>query len=68
MRGRVRGMGRELLKGGGTMYDLLFGLLISTAAAFAFALAYMAFELLLFIVYKLDGGRMGLVSYFKKLI
>ena len=49
------------------MGDMLFFLLLAGAGAVAFSLAYLLFEILLFIIYKLDGGRLGLVSYFKKL-
>ncbi len=49
------------------MGDMLFFLILSGAGAVALALAYLIFELFLFFLYKHDGGRMDLVSYFKKL-
>ena len=49
------------------MGDMLFFLILSSAGAAALALAYLIFELFLFFLYKHDGGRLGLVSYFKKL-
>lgn len=49
------------------MYDLIFALLIFGAAGLALYAALMAFEIFLFIIYKLDGGRLGLISYFKQL-
>lgn len=49
------------------MGEMLFFLILSGAGAVAFSLAYLLFEIMLFIIYKLDGGRLGLISYFKKL-
>ena len=49
------------------MGDMLFFLILSGAGAAALALSYLIFELFLFFLYKHDGGRLGLISYFKKL-
>ena len=49
------------------MYDLIFALLMAGGLSLALALAYMLFCLALFFLYKMDGGRLGLISYFKKL-
>ena len=49
------------------MGDMLFFLILSGAGAAALALAYLIFELFLFFLYKHDGGRLDLISYFKKL-
>lgn len=48
------------------MYDLLFFLIITGAGVFALALAHIIFELVLFTVYKLSGGRIDLISYLEK--
>lgn len=48
------------------MYEMLFTLLIAGAASLLLALAGVLFELFLFLIYKLDGGRLGLISYLKK--
>ena len=47
------------------MIDILLFFAISGAGALALALAYLAFELLLFTVYTLSGGRFDLISYLK---
>ena len=49
------------------MGNALFFLILSGAGAVAFSLAYLLFEFFLFIIYKHDGGRLDLISYFKKL-
>ena len=49
------------------MGDLLFFLLLSGAGALALAAAYILFEILIFTLYKLDGGRLDLITYIKKL-
>ncbi len=41
--------------------------LLCGALALLLALAYVAFELALYTLYKLDGGRLDLISYIKKL-
>ena len=56
-----------ITKEAATMGDALFFLILSGAGAAVLALAYLIFELFLFFLYKHDGGRMDLVSYFKKL-
>ena len=49
------------------MYDSIFFLVISAGAALALALAYMIFEIFLFLLYKHDGGRLDIITYFKNL-
>ena len=49
------------------MGDLIFFLLLSGGGALALAAAYILFEISIFIAYKIDGGRLDLVSYIKKL-
>ncbi len=49
------------------MGDLLFFLLLSGGGALALAAAYILFEISIFTIYKITGGRLDLVSYIKKL-
>ena len=49
------------------MYEILIFLLIAGGAALALAAAYILFEILIFTLYKLDGGRLDLITYIKKL-
>ena len=49
------------------MVDLLLFLVLSSAGALVLGLVYLLFEIFLFTVYKMDGGRLDLISYFKKL-
>ncbi len=48
------------------MYDLLFALLCAGAFSLFLSAAWIVFTIFLYIVYKLDGGRLGLISYLKK--
>ena len=49
------------------MGEILFFLLLSGAGALALAAAYIIFELFIYTLYKLDGGRLDLITYIKKL-
>ena len=49
------------------MGDILFFMLMACAGALALGLAFLVFELFLFIVYKLTGGRLDLISYLEKM-
>jgi hypothetical protein len=49
------------------MGDMLFFLILAAAAALALALAFLLFDIVLYIVYKLTGGRLDLISYLEKL-
>jgi hypothetical protein len=49
------------------MGEILFFLLLSGAGALALAAAYILFEIFIFTLYKLDGGRLDLITYIKKL-
>jgi hypothetical protein len=49
------------------MHDLLLFLIISGGGALALAAAYLAFEILLFALYKISGGRRNIISYFRRL-
>ena len=49
------------------MYDLLFALLLAGGFSLALGLAYLLFCTVLFIVYKLTGGRLDLISYLEKM-
>ena len=49
------------------MEDLLFFLLCAGAGALALGLAFLLWELFLFIVYKLTGGRLDIISYLEKM-
>jgi hypothetical protein len=49
------------------MHDLLLFLIISGGGALALAAAYLAFEILLFTLYKISGGRRNIISYFRRL-
>ena len=49
------------------MEDFLFFLIMAGAGALALGLAFLAWELFLFIVYKLTGGRLDIVSYLEKM-
>ena len=55
------------IKEAGTMYEMIFFFILSAGAAAALALAYLVFEILLFTIYKLDGGRLDIITYFKKM-
>ena len=48
------------------MYDLLFALICAGAFSLALAAAWVMFTGFLYIIYKLDGGRLDLISYLKK--
>ena len=49
------------------MGDMLFFLILAGAAALALGLAFLLFDIFLYIVYKLTGGRLDLISYLEKL-
>lgn len=49
------------------MEDFLFFLLMAGAGTLALGLAFLLWELFLFIVYKLTGGRLDLISYLEKM-
>ena len=49
------------------MYEILYMLILSGGLALFLALGGVLFEIFLFIIYKLDGGRLDLISYLKKL-
>ena len=49
------------------MGDMLFFLILAGAAALALTLAFLLFDIVLYIVYKLTGGRLDLISYLEKL-
>ena len=49
------------------MGDILFFMLMAGAGALALGLAFLAFELSLFIIYRLTGGRLDLISYLEKM-
>ena len=49
------------------MGDILFFMLMASAGALALGLAFLLFELFLFVVYKLTGGRLDLISYLEKM-
>ena len=49
------------------MGDILFFLILASAGALALGLAFLLWELLLFLIYKLTGGRLDLISYLEKM-
>ena len=49
------------------MFDLLFALLLAGGASLLLALAYLVFCMFLYIVYRLDGGKLGLLAYLNKM-
>ena len=49
------------------MNDFLLFLIVSGAGALALAAAYLVFEILLFTLYKISGGRRNIISYFRRL-
>ena len=49
------------------MGDILFFLILAGAAALALAPPFLLFDIVLYIVYKLTGGRLDLISYLEKL-
>ena len=49
------------------MGDIFFFLILAGAVALALALAFLLFDIVLYIVYKLTGGRLDLISYLEKL-
>ena len=49
------------------MGDIFFFLILAGAAALALALAFLLFDIVLYIVYKLTGGRLDFISYLEKL-
>ncbi len=49
------------------MGDVFFFLLISGGGALALAAAYGLFELSIYLLYKISGGRLDLVSLIKNL-
>ena len=49
------------------MYELLFALLLAGGCSLTLALAYLLFCLALWIINKLSGGRLDLISYLEKL-
>ena len=49
------------------MGDILFFMLVACAGALALGLAFLLWELLLFLIYKLTGGRLDLISYLEKM-
>ena len=49
------------------MLNLLFALVISGGLALALSLAYLAFCMFLYVVYRLDGGKNGFISYLNKM-
>ena len=49
------------------MADFLFFLLCAGAGALALGLAFLLWELFLFTVYKLTGGRLDLISYLERM-
>jgi hypothetical protein len=49
------------------MGDMLFFLILAGAAALALSLAFLLFDIVLYIVYKLTGGRLDLISYLEKM-
>ena len=49
------------------MGEILFFLLLSGAGALALAAAYLLFEILIFTLYKITGGRLDLISFIEKL-
>ena len=49
------------------MYELLFALLLAGGASLLLALAYLVFCMFLYMLYRLDGGKMGLISYLNKM-
>ena len=49
------------------MGEILFFLLLSGAGALALAAAYILFEILIFTLYKITGGRLDLISFIEKL-
>lgn len=48
------------------MYDLILFSLISGTLAALLAIAYILFTFVLFLAYKVGGGRKGLIPYMKK--
>ena len=49
------------------MGDILFFLLLSGGGALALAAAYILFNLFVFTLYKITGGRLDLISFIEKL-
>ena len=49
------------------MGDILFFVLMAGAGALALGLAFLLWELLLFFIYRLTGGRLDLISYLEKM-
>ena len=49
------------------MEDFLFFLLAAGAGALALGLAFLAWELFLYTVYRLTGGRLDIISYLEKM-
>ena len=56
-----------ITKEAATMGDMLFFLILAGAAGMALGLAFLLFDIFLYIVYKLTGGRLDLISYLEKL-
>lgn len=48
------------------MYDLLFALIIGGGFALGLAATYLVFYLFLYMIYRIDGGKMGLWKYLNK--
>jgi hypothetical protein len=49
------------------MFDILFALLLASGFSLLLAGSYLVFCLLLYVVYRLDGGKMGLFKYLNKM-
>ena len=49
------------------MGDALYFLILAGGAAGLLCLAFLFFELVLFTVYKLSGGRLNLLAYLEKM-
>lgn len=49
------------------MFDLLFVLMLAGGFSLFLGLSYLVFCVFLYFIYRLDGGKMGLVSYLNKM-
>ena len=49
------------------MADIIFFMLYAGAGVAVFFLAYMLFEFFIFLLYKHNGGKLDLISYFRRL-
>ena len=49
------------------MYDLLFALMLAGGFTLFLCASYLVFCMFLYVIYRLDGGKMGLFKYLNRM-